>query len=105
MPEDSCLTTKCRHTEVAPSGRQAVLPTASQEHTRMHGLGLIRPLTGTERQNLERLYKGCEAPGCPKQPECAITLDRPGDVRITVYTCIDHARSWNTGAEDAEQDA
>ena len=54
----------------------------------MHRLGLIRPLTGTERQNLERLYKGCEAPGCAKQPECAITLDRPGpgDERITVYT-------------------
>ena len=72
----------------------------------MHRLGLIRPLTGTERQNLERLYKGCEAPGCAKQPECAITLDRPGpgDERITVYTCIDHARSWNTGAEDVGQD-
>ena len=43
----------------------------------MHGLGLIRPLTWTERQNLERLHKGCEAPGCPKQPECAITLYGP----------------------------
>ena len=41
----------------------------------MHGLSLIRPLTRTERQNLERLHKGCEARGCPKQPECAITLE------------------------------
>jgi hypothetical protein len=70
----------------------------------MHGLGLIRSLTKTERQNLERLYKGCEAPGCPKQAECAITLDRPGDVRITVYACIDHAKSWTTGDEDAGPD-
>jgi hypothetical protein len=70
----------------------------------MHGLSLIRPLTRTERQNLERRYKGCEVPGCPKQPEVAITLDRPGDVRITVYACIDHARSWATDVEDAGPD-
>jgi hypothetical protein len=70
----------------------------------MHGLGLMRPLTWTERQNLERLYKRCEAPGCPKQPECAIALDRPGNVRITVYACIDHARSWATDADDAVPD-
>jgi hypothetical protein len=68
----------------------------------MHGLGLIRSLTRTERQTLERLSKGCEAPGCPKQPECAITLEGPGDVRITVYACIDHAKSWATDAEDEE---
>jgi hypothetical protein len=70
----------------------------------MHGVGLIRPLTRTERQNLERLYKGCEAPGCLKQPECAITLERLGDVLITVYACIDHARSWTTGTEDSGPD-
>jgi hypothetical protein len=65
----------------------------------MHGPGLVRPLTRTKRQNLDRLYKGCEVPGCRKQPECAIMLDRSGDVRITVYTCIDHARSWATEEE------
>jgi hypothetical protein len=70
----------------------------------MHSLGLIRSLTRTERQNLERLYKGCESPGCPKQPECAITLDRPGDVRITVYACIDHAKSWVPDDEDSGPD-
>ena len=70
----------------------------------MHGLSLIRTLTRTERQNLERLYKGCEAPRCLKQPECAITLERPGDVSITVFACIDHARSWATDAEDAGPD-
>ena len=70
----------------------------------MHGLSLIRSLTRTERQNLEKLYKRCEAPSCPKQPECAITLERPGDVPITVYACIDHARSWATSAEDAGPD-
>ena len=67
----------------------------------MHGLILIRPLTRTERQNLERLYKRCEAPGCPKQPECAITLDGPGDVPITVYACIEHVRSWTADVEDS----
>jgi hypothetical protein len=68
----------------------------------MHDLGLIRSLTKSERQNLERLYKGCEAPGCRKQPECAITLDRPGDVSITVFACLEHAKSWTTPAEEAE---
>ena len=97
------IATQCRHTETVTRG-QDFLPTACQEHTRMHGLGLIRPLTKTERQNLERLYKGCEAPGCPKQPECAITLEGPGDVPITVYACIEHVRSWATDAEDAEPD-
>ena len=67
----------------------------------MRGLGLIRPLTKTERQNLERLYKGCESPGCLKQPECAITLDRPDDVRITVFVCIDHVKSWTADVEDS----
>ena len=70
----------------------------------MHGLGLMRPLTRTERQSLERLYTKCEAPGCPKQPECAIALDRPGEGHITVYTCFDHARSWTTEFEDAGPD-
>jgi hypothetical protein len=70
----------------------------------MHGFGVIRSLTRTERQNLERLFKGCEAPGCPKQPECAITLERPDDAPITVYACIGHAKSWAAAAEDAEPD-
>ena len=70
----------------------------------MHGFGVIRSLTKTERQNLERLYKGCEAPGCPKQAECAITLERADDVRITVFACIDHARSWAIDAQETGPD-
>jgi hypothetical protein len=69
----------------------------------MHGLGLIRPLTKTEHLNLEKLHKGCEAPGCPKPPKCAIARERSGEI-ITVFACIDHARSW-AGDEDAKPDA
>lgn len=66
----------------------------------MHGLGLIRPITKTERLNLERLHKGCEARGCTKRPECAIARERSGEV-ITVFACLDHARSW--AADDDEE--
>ncbi len=62
----------------------------------MRGLCLIRPLTKSEQQNLERVFKGCEAPGCRKPPECAITQDRDGEAPLIVYACIEHAKSWSS---------
>jgi hypothetical protein len=67
----------------------------------MHGLCLIRPLTRTEQQNLERLFKGCEAPGCLKPPECAITRERADEAPLIVYACIEHAKSWSSDAGNA----
>ena len=60
----------------------------------MQGLCLIRPLTKTEQQNIERLFKRCEAPGCSKPPECAITRARADEAPVIVYACIEHAKSW-----------
>jgi len=70
----------------------------------MHGLGIIRPITKIERLNLEKLHKGCESPGCPKQPECAIARERSSET-ILAFVCIDHARSWADNEEDAGADA
>jgi hypothetical protein len=70
----------------------------------MHGLALIRPITKSERLNLEKLYKGCEAPGCPKQPQCAIVRETSGEI-IIVFVWVDHARSWAADDEDAKPNA
>ena len=70
----------------------------------MQNLGIIRPLTRSEKLNLEHLFTQCESPGCNRPPECAIVADRPGEAPLLIYACLEHAKSW-AGEPDTAPDS